>query len=135
MTPILFEIIRRVDDTGVWGMLVYRPSGVPICCTLERAYNSVDGWSPKIKDGLWHCSKSKYFKGGYDTYEIHIPGHSRILFHKGNWPEDSEGCVLLGESFSVLRDKEALSDSKGAFNEFMEKCSGEDHFFVKVTTA
>lgn len=131
MTPVLFQILRRVEDTAAWGMLVYKPTGVPICCTLERSYLEHDDfYAPKIPEGRWHCSKSKYFKGNYDTYEIHIPDHSRILFHKGNWPEDSDGCVLLGESFAVLNGKEALSDSKGAFDEFMSKCAGNDHFFV-----
>lgn len=121
-------------------MLLYQTipdTWVPICGTLERSYGKNGGYETKIKDGLWHCSSSMFHRGNYETFEIHIPGHTRILFHKGNWPTDSDGCVLLGEQYTDF-DPEAgiqdaaLGNSGAAFKEFMSLTEGIDSFFLRV---
>lgn len=158
MNPIpLFEIVRRVSKVGAFGMLIHIPSQVPICGTLERTYgdnSDTPAWSsddrrfldnkfrPKIPDSPqygWHCHRDFYHKGGYDTFEVNIPFHDRILFHKGNWPQDSDGCILLGEQYKDFDPKEGvqnpgLADSKRAFTEFMQLTRGVDSFFLKVAS-
>ena len=36
--------------------------------------------------------------GGYVPALLNVPGFSGILIHIGNWPEDSAGCILVGEN-------------------------------------
>ncbi len=31
---------------------------------------------------------------------LEVPGRSDILIHTGNWPRDTEGCILVGKSHS-----------------------------------
>lgn len=133
----MFKIVRIVNGVGAWGMLIYKNS--PICGTLERVYLEEDSYVPKIHDGLWHCHRDFYHKGGYETFEIFIPGHTRILFHKGNWPKDSEGCVLLGESYHDFNPAAGIQDpglgnSGAAFGEFMTLTKGIEDFFLEVQT-
>lgn len=136
---VLFEMLRRVNNVGAFGMLIY-DGRAPVCGSLERTFLINSIWRPKIADGLWHCQRSKYHKGGYTTYEIFIPGHTRILFHKGNWPKDSDGCVLLGETYHDFDPAKGIQDpglgrSGEGFDEFMQLADGVDSFFLRVTSA
>lgn len=131
---ILFEITRRVTDSGVYGTLWHH--GDPFAVTLERAEE--DGNS-KIPDGLWYCDRRRYIKGGYHTFEIHVPHHDLILFHKGNWQRDTEGCVLIAEQFHDFNPAPGLQDpgignSAGGFAEFMALANDSPQFFTKFST-
>lgn len=85
--------------------------------TLEHAYIQPDGsYKPKLNDGDHVCSFGAHevgHLGSIKTYEIlSVPGHSGILFHVGNYNDDSEGCVLLGlnrTATSVVQSKEAFA--------------------------
>lgn len=70
------------------------------------------------------------------TYEVEAPGHSRILFHRGNTAEDSEGCVLVGESFTTFRAADRLrpgiGSSAAGFSEFMGWASSRPEFDLLV---
>ena len=141
---IKFRILRRVGEVGAFGMMFHRDDKarlVPFCCTLERSYEeNSESFEAKIHDGLHYCSRTKYHKGGYETYEVHIVGHDRILLHKGNWPEDSEGCILLGETFTdfdsaVGIQNAVIGQSAKAFDEFMKLAGSVESFFLEVVTS
>lgn len=138
-----FSIYRHVTSLGAFGMLNYRsdPSTVevPICCTLERVYEINGVWTTKIPDSPQghHCTREMYNKGGYETFEVWVPGHEDLKFHIGNWVDDSEGCPLLGESFTdfdpaVGIQEAVIGSSKAAFDEFMRLNVGVESFFLKV---
>jgi hypothetical protein len=124
-------VLKRiaVHKEGAFGVLL--SDGIPFCVTLERTYD--EGHKVvKIPPGRYHCTRSRYHRGGYSTFEITVPGHSRILFHKGNTEDHSDGCVLLGEQFGVLNGKPAILQSGAAFAEFMAKTSNVDAFELHV---
>lgn len=57
-------------------------------CIPEGEYNAA-----------WHLSP----KFGW-TYKIfNVPGRSEILFHAGNYPSNTLGCILLGKSSTADR--------------------------------
>jgi hypothetical protein len=131
--PVLFTIIRvAVEPEGAFGVLKERT--LPFAVTLERTYEPDSVAVTKIPDGIYECVRTTYHRGGYVTYEIKVPGHSRILFHRGNWETDSDGCTLVGESFAELLGKPAIADSRGGFSEFMERAAGRDRFNIRVVT-
>ena len=131
MTNPQFTLQRvAVGPEGAFGVLL--ADGLPFALTLERTYDAPTGQSVKIPAGRLRCKRSVYYKGGYPTYEIEVPGHTRILFHKGNWETDSEGCVLVGESFTELSGRPALGDSKGGFSEFMQRAGDAPDFLLEV---
>ena len=121
----LHTVARR--DDGCFSVLLW--DGRPFAVSVEHTYGE---W-PKLLSGEFWCLRDVYHKGGYETFEIQLPGHDRVLFHKGNTEGDSAGCVVVGESFGVLKEVTAVQDSKGGFEEFMLLAKGLNSFKMKVT--
>ena len=62
-----------------------------------------------------------------------VKGHYGILFHVGNYNEDSEGCILLGTGFGNTSSKgKMITASKQAFKQFMEMLKETDLFTLIV---
>jgi len=107
-----------------------------ICKTMEPLF---DG-KPKIPDGSWTCIRGDHtlkFGVPIHTFEVRgVSGHWGLLFHTGNRPKDSNGCILVGVSivpdpYSKLGE-EMLSSSKVAFGEFMKACNGWNAFPLSI---
>ena len=134
MTP--FELHRvAVRPEGAFGVLLH--DGLPFAVTLERTYDELDERgrpSSKIPVGVHRCTRSFFHRGGYSTFEVHIPGHSRLLFHRGNTEKDSEGCILVAESFGELGAEPAILESVMGFAEFMRRASSVGTEFQLVVT-
>jgi len=131
-----FEVVRvAVREPGAFGVLLHQ--GIPFATTLERTYPLPGGEQHvKIPEGLWTCVRTRYLRGGYSTYEVaKVPGHSRLLFHKGNVEQDSEGCVLVGSGYGVLLSQPAVVQSAAGFAEFMRRAAGIEHFVLRVRNA
>lgn len=74
----------------------------------------------KINDTL--CVK-------FETFEITgVPGHNNILFHWGNFNDDSDGCVCLG----MGRAPNMVTSSRTAFSNFMDAKAGIDEYQLTV---
>lgn len=113
---------------GCFGVLLHNE--VPFAVTLERTYDT--GKQIKIPAGIHRCHRSRYNKGNYDTFEIEIEGHSRILFHRGNTELHSEGCILVAESFAMFGGKPGIALSGEGFGEFMKRAGSVDSFMLTV---
>lgn len=140
MVAPMFTVIRRAVGPGAFGMFWFNgeASPVPFAVTLERTYEDAGRIFTKIPDGLHLCTRRRYNKGGYDTWEIHVEGHDAILFHKGNKELDSAGCCLIAESFADLDPapgiQPGIADSAGGFGEFMKLTAPLDTFYVEFIT-
>jgi hypothetical protein len=129
--PAFMSLVRvSVTAEGAFGVLLW--AGIPFAVTLERTYEQPGEPVVKIPPGLHRCTRSRYFKGNYDTYEIHVLGHSRLLFHKGNVEADSEGCILVAESFAQFDSKPGIGDSGHGFVEFMQRAADAPEFYLEV---
>jgi len=122
--------IKRVSvvDAGAFGVMML--DGIPFAVTLERTY---DNNAVKLRCGVYYCYKTAYYRGGYPTYEISVPGHDRILFHKANVETELDGCIAIGEQFGILNGKPAILQSGVGFNEFMRKMENKESFDVLIT--
>jgi hypothetical protein len=117
-----------VIDSGAFGVMLL--DDIPIAVTLERSYLEGAQQVTKIPPGIYHCVKSFFNRGGYMTFEIQVPGHSRILFHSANLETQLDGCIAIGEMFGIVDNAPAiLNTKKGAgFQKFWDRMGGLEAF-------
>lgn len=83
---------------GAFGVLVV--DGNPEAVTLERVFDERGETRPVIPAGTYRCEPTFFHAGDYPTWEVvNVPGHSRVLFHRGNFERESLGCILVARSF------------------------------------
>lgn len=109
---------------GVYSVLIWEDE--PFAVSVEMS-------PPILVDGLYRCHKDFFHRGNYSTFEIEVPGHDRVLFHKGNFGNQSKACVIVAESFAVLDGKVAVADSARGFAEFMKLAEGVERFDMLVS--
>lgn len=109
------------------------------CATLEHAYRTgVDAYFAKVPPGTFVCIRGFHrlfhMPNQFETFEINdVPGHTALLFHPGNYNNDSEGCCLVGTKIMQLGfGAQMLANSKIAFAEFMKMQDGLNHFSLTV---
>jgi hypothetical protein len=70
----------------------------------------------------------------FETFEVmNVPGHWGILFHVGNYNEDSEGCILVGEGLGRrYKNGVMLTNSKKAFAKLMALLKDVEQFTLLV---
>lgn len=102
----------------------------PFAVALERTFENL---RTVLTAGQFWCERDFYHKGGYETFQILVPNHDRVLFHKLNIETESEACVGLAESFGQLDGRTAILDSKHGFEEFMALTAGLNRFLLDVT--
>ena len=131
MTLYLNRVQMRED--GIFSELSDE-AGKILFKTLEHSYNN----KPKLYDGEFTCVRGihQLLNGPkFETFEITgVDGHTNILFHSGNWNNDSEGCVLLGLGEAQSSKGQMITQSKQAFQEFIELTKGLDSFQLVVKT-
>ena len=118
---------------GIFGVIL-DDSGKQLAVTLEHAYPSGNGFMPKIPPGTYTCTKGTHQLAGmaapFETFEVtHVPGHTNILIHMGNYNKDSEGCILLGETCTNAM----ITNSKITFQLFMSNLSDTNSFQLSVS--
>lgn len=132
--------MKRTDfrEDGVFGQLFREDSGLQIAVTLERSYDSGNGdgsYTSKIPNGTYECVRGSHrlhnMRQPFITFEIEgVKGHDNILFHVGNYNDDSEGCVLIGHGYGG--DPRMIYESRRTFTTFMNLQYGVDKFTLVV---
>lgn len=139
MATALRLIRNEFLPDGIFGVL-QDESGNPLAVTLEHSYLLEDGsYAPKVGVGTYVCQRGMHQLAHmtlpFETFEItNVPDHTNILFHVGNYNQDSEGCVLLGQK--MIQESSGIhmiTNSKIAFSEFMEHMEGLDQFTLEVS--
>lgn len=120
---------------GILGQLKSE-DGSLLFCTLEHAYQQKDGsFLPKLAPGTYTCVRHPPNRLPYETFVVQgVPPFmgapvAGILIHKGNYNNDSEGCILIGMRFGTGM----IEDSKDAFDQFMTAQEGVNEFQFTVT--
>ncbi len=136
----------RYENDGIFSLLMQDNKTVEkpfsIC---EHAYPSGVAeytWLPKVLPGEYCCVRGKHRLHGmtedFETFEItDVLGHSGILLHWGNWNEDSQGCLLVGDAFAKaehdgMKGVDLVTNSRAAFKRFMDLQLGVSTFQLTV---
>jgi len=115
---------------GTFGVLII--DSKVFCVTLEPPDVLNQTSISSIPAQQYTCKR--YSSDSYpNTFQImNVPERSYVLFHAGNFVENTEGCVLLARKFGVLSGGRAVLNSGETFNQFMEKMSGVDEFRLTI---
>lgn len=101
------------------------------CNTLELPWKDNQPFISCIPPGTYTCSKVLSKRHG-TTFQIDdVPGRDGILFHVGNFPKDTEGCILLGRH--IGNDRDMIYNSGTAFNEFTATLWKVDKFTLEIS--
>lgn len=97
----MIEIVRVSSGTnGVFGVLMM--DGRPLCVTAEPPWKDNKSNMSCIPDGSYKCVQHNGTKYKNVWALLGVKNRESILFHWGNFPlKDTEGCILLGASFSM----------------------------------
>lgn len=137
------RLIRdRKRPDGVFSTL-FTDTYDQLCVSVTHAYKdaATGMWEPKTPPGKYRCVRGMHaLHDGvqFETFEImDVPGHTDILFHVGNWNENSEGCECVGLKMIEGNHKgkplvAMVTNSGVAFQRFMAAQEGCDEFELTV---
>lgn len=113
---------------GVAGVMIDPKGYIPFCVTLELPWFANTREISCIPAGIYICERRISPRHG-ETFEVmDVSNRTDILFHKGNFDDDTKGCILLAESFDRINGEPAIKDSKTALSEFMFILEKESEF-------
>ena len=82
-----------------------------------------------IPAGTYQITLRESPRLGYITpYLLDVQDFSDILIHVGNYPRDTEGCILIGSA----PDEEAIDNSKEAFDALMSILSDSSVTSIQI---
>ena len=99
---MILKLIRD-EDNGLSTIGRLYCEGDFLCFTLEDPWNENSKGISCIPKGCYELYTKTYGRY-YDKYNVPIPilrdvpGRSEILIHPGNFPEDTRGCILVGDA-------------------------------------
>jgi hypothetical protein len=98
--------------------------------TMENPWKNNQTNVSCIPEGYYRCRKRVSPKFG-ETYEVlNVPDRSHILFHAGNRPRDTEGCILVGNKISEAQY--AIVESRSALTRLFDFLGDEYEFRLTV---
>ena len=109
-----------------------------LCYTLENSWKDNQRRISCIPEGEYKLDTKEYGRF-YDRYQHPIiilrdvPDRSEILIHKGNYPKDTLGCILLGST----RSKDFVGNSSVTYNRVYKIITGmmdQSEFFLSITS-
>jgi hypothetical protein len=123
------------DVIGTFGTVKWDHKPAPFAVACEDPWLDNEAWVSCIPPGYYVCRRvdSPHFG---DTFEItEVPGRSHILFHRGNTHHNTNGCILIGESFHFLDGIPSIRASGEGYAEFMREVRGLDEFELRIVFA
>jgi hypothetical protein len=124
---------------GVFGEFTFDGDDKPFCVVLTHAFPAGGAWLPIVMPRqVYTCVRGVHTIIGsqpFETFEITgVPGHGGLLFHRGNYNDDSKGCILLGEEIVAYDSDfdEMITHSKQTFEAFMYRMTGVQTFQLQV---
>ncbi len=82
-----------------------------------------------VKSPKFSQKKAYNFCGGYLPRLINVPAYDGVLIHIGNYPKDTEGCILVGKNTKVG----AVLESTTTFKALYEKLkSAKEDIYITI---
>lgn len=108
------------SDDGTFGKIIM-PDGSTLA-SVERPWLDNLPNISCIPEGDYNCKPRYYYRGGYPAFEvINVIDRSYILFHKGNFVRNSQGCILVNSYHGAHRNEWCGWASANAWDHFTEQ--------------
>ena len=130
-TPVL-EILRLEEHESFGTFGVLRINKNVFCVTLEPPDELNITGKSSIPAQQYMCIKHKSPKFGKTFKVVNVPGRTDVLFHSGNFAEQTEGCILLAQYFGKLKGNRAILNSGNTFDHFMEIMKKVGYFHLTI---
>ena len=119
-------LIIEASQEGNIGVLLI--DGKTFCWTISRDFTDK---VYAIPEGLYPYER--YMSPTYgETFQIIVESHTALLFHFGNFEENSSGCLILGEKPGELDGKRAVLNSRKTFEAFMYKMRNIESGWLRI---
>lgn len=122
---IKIKLVRKqFSDLGIKGLLTCTAPPLYLY-TLENPWKDNARGVSCIPPEVYQCEIVQSPKFGRVYGVKDVKDRSHILFHAGNYPRDTRGCILLGQNGDFLSPTMFIGNSQKALKEFMDKLAGE----------
>ena len=106
MKIIRIKRIKQYGETTVGKLTISGESKIWFVLEPGGPDSRVAGSDKRIETGTYKLvpySSAKY----KNVYQLkNVPGRTKILIHPGNFPDDTEGCLMPGSSWGLMSDKQ-----------------------------
>lgn len=139
----LIHIHRLVDygtpEEGMFGTLTM---GDFTCYTVERQWLDNTPSVSCIPAGDYYAewyNSPKFgpsiiiYGGTVSKGPTHGYPRSGILIHPANWSYQLQGCIGLGDKFSILNNMAAVSNSRKTVADFLKRINIGEEYFLRIT--
>ena len=125
--------LLRYESTqyATFGLLI--DSDRVVANTIERPWKHNKRDESCIPTGIYKVVRHNSPKFGDCFHVLDVENRDHILFHVGNYPHDTLGCILPGRERKVLTKGDAVANSKITLNKL--KKLYPDGFIVKIMDA
>ena len=125
--------LTRLEDNFIYGTFgVLSIDDKVFCVTLEPPDQLNATSISSIPAQQYMCKRYSSAKYPSTFQVMNVPGRTKILFHAGNFVDNTEGCILLARKFGVLKGARAVLNSGDTFKRFIEIMNGADEFRLTV---
>jgi len=131
------HIVRLFEGReGTFGALAI--DAIPFCVTLEPPDRENKRSISNIPGPQHYWCKRRMSRWG-ETFEVeNVEDRTGILFHPGNFVENTEGCILLGEAwwkFMGRQKERGIKNTGNTFKRFMNHMGlrDVDEFLLTIT--
>lgn len=116
---MIIDIHRLIaTDYGTLGVMSI--DTIPQFTTLEPPWAYNERAKSSIPVGVYDAKKTTSAKYGETLLITGVPERSGILFHSGNYPEHTKGCILIGTGYLNNDDDYMITNSREAMRRFRQ---------------
>lgn len=120
---MLKAVMSRFDSTSYGTFSKFRCKEF-YCYAVERPWLDNKKQVSCIPAGLYHVKWHRSPKFGWCYKVQNVPNRDSILFHAGNFPSHTQGCILLASMLGTIEGKKAGLFSRPTvlkFNNFFDR--------------
>lgn len=122
---LILELLRLHGIGGALQLGVLRVNGEISFTTAELPWRDNIPKESCIPIGEYKLRKGHSMKWKTDVWFIQpVPKREAIQIHPGNFVRDTQGCILIGNSFISMEEGRTIGNSAVAFEKLMKDTEG-----------